>query len=64
LNNGQNKFESAIIKKNVSRQRALDIEQGRVNGYSIAARQRGKTPKNKDDKEINPPGNMFPVATR
>jgi hypothetical protein len=47
----------------VSRQKALDIEQGRVNGYSIAARQRGEMPKNQDDKGINPPGNDLPKAT-
>jgi hypothetical protein len=60
---GQAEFESVIIRRNMSRGRGLDIEKGRVNGYSKAARQRGKTPKSKDDEGINPPGNTLPVAT-
>jgi RHS repeat-associated protein len=39
---GADIFESRIIKKDVSRNKALKIEQGRVNSYSIA-RQRGGT---------------------
>jgi RHS repeat-associated protein len=60
---GSDKYESAIIRKNVTRTKALKVEQGRVNGYSVAAQRAGQTP-TFPKVGINPVGNSLPNATR
>ncbi|MFC6336099.1 type IV secretion protein Rhs [Pseudomonas sp. CCM 7891] len=60
---GSDKYESAIIRKNVTRSKALKVEQGRVNGYSVAAQRAGQTP-SFPKVGINPVGNSLPNATR
>ncbi len=60
---GTDKYESAIIRKNVTRSKALKVEQGRVNGYSVAAQRAGQAP-TFPKVGINPVGNSLPNATR
>jgi RHS repeat-associated protein len=60
---GPDKYESAVIKQNVTRSKALKIEMGRVNGYSVAIQRAGQTP-SFPKMGINPPGNTLPNATR
>jgi RHS repeat-associated protein len=40
---GGNVYESRIVKNNLTRDKALKLEQGRVNGYSKSAQQNGST---------------------
>ena len=59
LNNavGSNVYRSRIIRKNLTRQKAVAVEQGRVNAFSVARQQIGLAPS-----PVEPPGNVLPKA--
>ena len=66
---GGNVYQSRIIRQDLSRDRALRVEQGKVNAYSVAAQRRGTTgvgdsgvarPANAP---IGPEGNIKPPPT-
>lgn len=62
---GCNQFESRIVESGVSREKALRIEQGRVNSYSIAAQRAGVTKDGllaRPGEPIAPIGNQQPTA--
>jgi RHS repeat-associated protein len=54
---GSDVYESSVIKKNLTRERALDLEQGKVNAYSVARQRVIGTPPG------GPVGNELPKAT-
>gem|GEM_PF-2273613 len=51
---GADIYESRILARNLTRPKALSMEQGRVNGYSIAAQRSGAAPR------TGPPSNKLP----
>lgn len=61
-------YESKIIAKGVTHSKALDIEQGKVNAYSVSAQRSGTTGVRTDGKALDvtrptaPEGNINPSA--